>query len=302
MKIGFVVILAENRSLNLVPRYTFIRDIAQWAERTGFDSIWLYDHLLYRPEGKETIGIWECWTMLSALAEATERVELGTLVTCNTFRNPAILAKMAITVDEISAGRLILGLGAGWNQAEYDAFGLPFDHRVDRFEEALQIIGPLLKESHVDFTGKYYQDRNCENRTAGPRPGGPPIMIGTTGPRMLRLTARYADMWNAGYFGEPETFTGAYEQFKAACAAEGRDPATIQATAMLFYIPPEAVPVPDFTDPYLSGTPAEVAAVLRAYETLGVSHVMFHVVPYNDDSLASLAEGVQEWRSTNGNK
>src|SRR5207244_12084002 len=118
------------------------------------------------------------WTRPAALAEATHRVEIGTLVTCNSFRNPAILAKMATTVDEISHGRLILGVGAGWNEPEYQAFGLPHDHRVDRFEEALQIIKPLLRDGQVDFKGRYYQAPDCEIVSRGRRSDGPPLMVG----------------------------------------------------------------------------------------------------------------------------
>lgn len=146
-------------------------------------------------------GVWECWTVLAALAEATQRVEIGTLVLCNSLRNPAVLAKMATAIDEVSHGRLILGVGAGWNEPEYRAFGLPFDQRVDRFEEALQIIRPLLRDGHVDFTGRYYQAPNCEDLPRGPRADGPPLLVGSEGPRMLRLTAQYADLWNIGYMG-----------------------------------------------------------------------------------------------------
>jgi alkanesulfonate monooxygenase SsuD/methylene tetrahydromethanopterin reductase-like flavin-dependent oxidoreductase (luciferase family) len=145
MKIGLMVFLANDRSDNSKRPYDSIRADAQQAEADGFDSIWLADHLLYRNPGQPTRGIWECWTMLAALAEATRRVEIGTLVTPTSFRNPAILAKMATAADEVSHGRLILGVGAGWNEPEYRAFGLPFDHRVDRFEEALQILRPLLR-------------------------------------------------------------------------------------------------------------------------------------------------------------
>ncbi|HEY6285523.1 MAG TPA: LLM class flavin-dependent oxidoreductase, partial [Ktedonobacteraceae bacterium] len=162
MKIGLMVFLANDRENNSKRPYSAIRAIAQQAETDGFDSIWLADHLFYRYPGEPTRGIWECWTMLAALAEATQHVEIGTLVLCNSFRNPAILAKMATTADEVSGGRLILGVGAGWNEPEYQAFGLPFEHRVDRFEEALQILGPLLQEGHVDFAGQYYQARNCD--------------------------------------------------------------------------------------------------------------------------------------------
>src|SRR5690242_19737513 len=167
-----MVILANTREDNRVRPYDTIRAVAQQAETDGFDSIWLADHLFYRNPGQPTRGIWEGWTMLAALAEATQRVEIGTLVLCNSFRNPAILAKMATTVDEVSHGRLILGIGAGWNEPEYQAFGLPFDHRVDRFAEALQILRPLLREGHVDFMGHYYSARNCDDVPRGPRPGG----------------------------------------------------------------------------------------------------------------------------------
>ncbi len=169
MKIGLLVFLANDRENYSKRPYDTIRAVAQQAEKDGFDSIWLPDHFLYRNPGEPTRGIWECWTMLAALAEATQRVEIGSLVTCNSFRNPAILAKMATTVDEVSHGRLILGVGAGGNEPEYQAFGLPFDHRAGRFEEALQIIKPLLREGHVDFAGRYYQARNCEIVPRGPR-------------------------------------------------------------------------------------------------------------------------------------
>ncbi len=151
MKIGIVLPFAEDPDAGGMPSYATIRERALLAEAAGFDSIWLYDHLLFRFPDQPTVGIWEIWTVLSALAEATERVEIGTVVLCVPFRNPAILAKMADTLDEVSGGRLILGLGAGWNQPEFDAFGIPFDHRAARFEEALQIITPLLREGRVDF-------------------------------------------------------------------------------------------------------------------------------------------------------
>ena len=185
MKIGLMVFLANDREKFNKRSYDSIRAVVQQVESDGFDSIWLADHLLYRNPGEPTRGIWECWTMLGALAEATTRVEIGTLVTCNSFRNPAILAKMASTIDEVSHGRLILGIGAGWNKPEYEAFGVPFDHRVDRFEEALQIIKPLLRNGHVDFNGKFYQAKNCEIVPRGPSPEGPPLMIGAQGSRML---------------------------------------------------------------------------------------------------------------------
>src|SRR5438046_2801072 len=141
------------------------------------------DHLTMR-EGTQTTPVWEGWSLLSALAASTRRVELGTLVVATSFRNPALLAKIADTVDEISGGRLVLGLGAGWHEPEYLAFGYPFDHRVSRFAEAIAIIHGLLRDGCVDFDGTYSSPRDCELRPRGPRPQGPPIMIGSTSPRM----------------------------------------------------------------------------------------------------------------------
>ena len=204
MKIGFVIVLRGGmKTPGPAPRYTAVREMALHAEALGFDSLWLDDHLLYRDAGHPPVGIWECWTVLSALAEATTRVELGTLVLCNQFRNPALVAKMASTVYEVSNGRFILGIGAGWNEPEFQAFGIPFGHRVTRLEEALHIITPLLREGHVDFTGRYYQARDCEIVPRGPRASGPPLLIGGSGPRMLRLAAQYADMWNTAYLSVP---------------------------------------------------------------------------------------------------
>jgi alkanesulfonate monooxygenase SsuD/methylene tetrahydromethanopterin reductase-like flavin-dependent oxidoreductase (luciferase family) len=319
MKLGVVIMLADSRELGRPRRYREIRAMAQQVEGAGFDSIWLYDHLLYREAGEGTTGIWECWSMLSALAEATQRVELGTLVICNTFRNPALLAKMAITVDEISGGRLILGMGAGWNEPEYRAFGFPFDHRVDRFEEALQIVRPLLKEGRVDFQGKYYQAEECEIAPLGPRQlagepqarpaaarrgapqvkEGPALMVASMGPRMLRLAARYADLWNVTYLGQPETLLKPRQALWDACAEVGRDPASLPVTAVVLVAYPELMggrPVPEFDNGSLSGSPEEIAAGLRVYEQLGVEHLMIHLVPYLPQSLELMTAALKIYR------
>jgi alkanesulfonate monooxygenase SsuD/methylene tetrahydromethanopterin reductase-like flavin-dependent oxidoreductase (luciferase family) len=294
MKIGLVLVIAEHRELRRPYSYQKTREIAQQAEEAGFDSLWLYDHLLYRPLGEQTIGIWECWTFLSALADATRRMELGTLVACNSFRNPALLAKMAITLDEVSGGRLILGLGAGWNKPEYEAFGYPFDHRVDRFEEALRIINPLLKEGRVDFAGKYYQARDCEIRPVGPRKSGPPLMVGCGGTRMMGLTARYADLWNCGYFGHPDTFVRSRQEFLDTCQQSRRDPSTIGITAMLYVHYPKLMPLPEDLDyPPIAGTPTQVAKAMLGYEQLGVEHIMFHVLPYKPQAIRKLEQALQ---------
>src|SRR5215472_14059309 len=297
MKIGLLVSISNDREHNQTRPYKTIRAVAQQAETDGFDSIWLADHLFYRNPGEPTRGIWECWTILSALAEATRRVEIGPLVLCNTFRHPAILAKMATTLDEVSHGRLILGVGAGWNEPEYQAFGLPFDHRVDRFAEALQILKPLLKEGQVDFAGQYYQARNCDIVPRGPRREGPPLMVGSEGPRMLKLTAQYADLWNIGYMGKPETMAEPLAKIEAACREIGRDPATVGITALIgLWFPDLQAKKPSFLDHPLTGTVQEIAAAMRGYAELGVQHIMFQCWPYTLEARRLLTEALHLYR------
>jgi probable F420-dependent oxidoreductase len=299
VKIGLLAYQANDRETNSKRPYATIRAVAQQAEADGFDSVWLADHLLYRYPGQPTRGIWECWTTLVALAEATQHVELGSLVLCNSFRHPAVLAKMATAADEVSGGRLILGVGAGWNEPEYQAFGLPFDHRVDRFEEALQILRPLLKEGHVDFAGRYYQARNCDNVPCGPRPQGPPLLVGGEGPRMLRLTAQYADLWNIGYMGEPETMTEPLAKIEAACRQVGRDPATVGVTALIgLWFPDLQAKKPGFFDNPLKGTVQAIAEAMRGYAELGVQHIIFQCAPYTPEARQRLTEALQLYRVT----
>jgi probable F420-dependent oxidoreductase len=296
MKIGLYLFMANELENRRKRPYSSIRSIAQQAEKDGFDSVWLADHLIYRDPGEPDTGIWECWTVLSALAEATRRVEIGTLVICNSFRNPAILAKMATTADEVSGGRIILGIGAGWNEPEYRAFGLPFDHRVDRLEEALQIIKPLLRGGHVDFSGKYYKAENCDDVPRGPRSTGPPLMVGGEGSRMIRLAAKYGDLWNTGYMGGPETMADRFPKIQAACAATGRDTATLGVTAFIRLWFPDLQAKKPIDNP-LSGNSQEIATAMRGYEALGVQHIMFQISPYTEESRKRLTEALQLYRN-----
>jgi alkanesulfonate monooxygenase SsuD/methylene tetrahydromethanopterin reductase-like flavin-dependent oxidoreductase (luciferase family) len=301
VKIGLILLLANDPETNRKRSYDSIRAIAQQAERDGFDCLWLPDNFFERTPGESTRGWWECWTMLSALAEATKRVEIGTLILINAFRNPATLAKMATTLDEVSHGRLILGLGAGYpgyNESMYQAFGLPFEHQVDRLREALQILGPLLKEGHADFAGHYYHARNCEDVPRGPRPAGPPLLVGGIGPRMLKLSAQYADLWNTGYMGQPETMLQPLSKIEAACREIGRDPATLGITALVgLWFPDLQARRPRIFDHTLTGTVPELAAAMRGYADLGVQHLMFQCEPYVPTALQRLTEALQLYRS-----
>lgn len=299
MKIGVIMPVSENSETQYVARYPEIRARALQAEAAGFDSIWVYDHLLYRMPDQPPFGIWESWTILSALAEATSRVELGAIVMCTAFRNPAVLAKMATTLDEVSAGRLILGLGAGWHEPEFQAFGFPFDHLVSRFEESLEIIVPLLREGQVDFEGTYNRAPNCELRPRGPRASGPPILIGSFGPRTMRLTARHADSWNTCWLGQPTLLPERRAALEAACAEVGRDPATLEVTVgvrIAYLKPGETSPEPLDPDKILFGSVDEVAAAMRAHADHGVKHLICFIDPMTEESFAWLAEVMETYR------
>lgn len=298
MKVGVVIQLVELSDLGRALSWSEIKDVVLLTEEVGFDSVWVYDHLLYRDKKKKATGIWESWSMLTAMAAVTNKVDLGTLVACNSFRNPALLAKMAHTLDEISGGRFIMGLGAGWNQPEYDAFGFPFDHKVDRFEEALQIIQPLLKSGYVDFEGKYYQARDCEIIPRSPRKEGIPLLIGAFQPRMMKLTVKYADMWNACYMSIPRSTEKPLRGIRKACKEEGRDIDSIQKTFLIHLGFPELLGwKKEKKRGILSGSVEEIAQVLEEYEQLGTEHLMFHLSPSTPEGYKRLAKSVELYRS-----
>ena len=286
-------------------RWPEYRDMARAAEDVGFDSLWVGDHLLFRDPGLAPRGPWEAWSILAALAGITKRIRLGPLVASVSFHNPAMLAKKAATIDEISGGRLILGLGAGWNETEYRAFGFPFDHRLQRFEEALTIIRGLLRNGEVDFAGRYHQARECLLLPRPARPGGPPIMIGTMGSRMLRLTARYADAWNSWftwYGNRPAGLAVLKENVDAACVAEGRDPTTLERTAaVLVQLEDRAVPRrggPEESAPPVRGSSQEIADQIGALAAAGITHVQLVVDPITVRSIERLAPVVDALQSS----
>lgn len=276
-------------------RWPELRDIALAVEQTGFDSLWVGDHLLYRDPGLPPRGPWEAWSVLAALAAITERVAIGPLVAATSFHNPALLAKKAATVDEISGGRLIVGLGAGWNEVEYRAFGFPFDHRFDRFEEAFAIVRALLRDGHVDFAGRYYEARDCV--LLPPPARRVPIMIGSVGSRMLRLAAEHADGWNAWftwYGNRPEGIASVRAKVDAACEAVGRDPLSLERTVAVLVqvedrdVDPRGGPQ-ERAEP-LKGAPEELAAWLRGFADEGIAHVQLVVDPITVRSIERLGE------------
>ena len=305
-KIGLFISAVVGGMRDGALRWTDLVAMAQRAEEVGFDSIWLPDHLLFRFEGEPAHGPWECWSLLAALAASTSRLEIGSLVVCAGYRNPALLAKMAVTVDEISGGRLILGLGAGWHEPEFRAFGYPSDHRIARFEEAVGLIRSLLRDGRVDFQGEFFEARACELRPRGPRPEGPPILIGSlaNGPRMLRLAAAHADIFN-GWLVHARSYADQVPALRAAvdaaCAEVGRDPATLERTVgiavdqrELGERPPtptysETIPLSPGERQPLTGSPAEIAEELRRFADQGISHLQIAPVVDGMDGVEAMA-------------
>jgi alkanesulfonate monooxygenase SsuD/methylene tetrahydromethanopterin reductase-like flavin-dependent oxidoreductase (luciferase family) len=301
VRVGIVLPIAQEDGMAAPPSYAEIREVARTAEATGFDSVWVYDHLLFRSDG-ETTGIHECWTILSAIAEATERVELGTIVMCTSFRNPALLAKMAATLDHLSGGRLILGIGCGWHDPEYEAFGYPTDHKVGRFEEALTIIRGLIRHGRVDLDGRW--QRAADAVLAPPARPDLPILIAAKRPRMLELTARHADAWNLAWFGHPnDKLATGRADLLAACATVGRDPATLQQTVGIEVRYPDLLTVTPSVPPPgspLTGSAEDVAAGLIEHVELGAQHLIVAVDPATPAAVERLAAAVRLTRERVG--
>jgi probable F420-dependent oxidoreductase len=278
LRLGLNLPHSDGQMDGRTPRWTDILAMAQAGEALGFDGVWISDHIGFGdPEG-EWRGSWESWTLLTAIAASTERVTLGTYVTCAPFRNPAFLAKMAETLDEVSGGRVILGLGAGWNEPEFRAYGFPFEDRFDRFEDSLRIICSMLRTGTAHHDGRVVQARGARIEPRGPRPGGLPIMVGAAAPRMLRLTAELADHWN-GSLRAPGELEGKLRAVDDACRAAGRDPVTLRRSVEVLV---RTLPAGDDQPPEereLRGTPEQLARVLLGYADLGIDELQVQLRP-----------------------
>jgi len=265
--------------------------MARAAEETGFDSIWLGDHLLYRGDGRPERGPWDCWTALAGLAAVTERVELGPLVACTAFRPPGLLARAAAAVDELSGERLRVALGAGWNEEEFRAFGVPFDHRVSRFEEAFDVVRRLLAGERVSVEGAY---ATLDDAVLLPPPARcAPLMVGGIGPRLLAATLPHVDWWNTWFddFGNrAEGFPALNARVNEACERAGRDPREVQRSAcLLVQIDggagerrriPEAPPL----------DVADLQAELDALAQAGADEAILVLDPITESSIRAVAD------------
>jgi probable F420-dependent oxidoreductase len=274
--------------------------MAKAAEDSGFDSIWVGDHLLYRGDGLHERGPWEAWTLLAGLAAVTSRVKLGPLVACAGFHPPGVAAKMAATVDEISGGRLVFGIGAGWNEAEFSAFGIPFDHRVSRFEEWFDIVRTLLAGERATLDGSYWK---AGDAVVLPTPARRiPLMVGSNGPRALAMTLPYVDAWNTWYddYGNsPEGFSALNARITAAAELAGRTPGEITRSACVLVAMEGATndrPY-DKACPPVTGTLSEISDHIRAVAAAGADEVIVVANPITESSIRYLSQIVETARS-----
>jgi probable F420-dependent oxidoreductase len=268
--------------------------MARAAEEVGFDSIWLGDHLMYR-DGRGARGPWDAWTLLAALAASTERVRLGPLVACAAFHPPGILARMAASLNEVSGGRFVLGMGAGWNRTEFDAFGLPFDHRASRFEEAFEIVRRLLAGERVTFGGRFH---HVDDAVLSPAPSSrPEMMIGSNGERVLRACLPYVDGWNTwfdGYGNDPVGFAKLNERVTALAADAGRRPDDVRRSACVLVVLDRGAterPIPDGITPFEGSTDA-IASGLREVSDAGADEAIVVLGPITERSIRSLGDVV----------
>ena len=271
-------------------RWSEVAAIARVAEDSGFDSIWVGDHMLYRADGRPDRGPWDVWTQLAALAAVTTRVRLGPLVAATAFHPPGILARMAASVDEVSGGRLVLGLGAGWNEPEFRAFGIPMDRLASRFEEAFEIVRRLTAGERVTFHGSFH---SVDDAVLLPRPARRiPLMLGSTGARMLAIGMPHVDVWNTWYswYGNsPEGFGSRRVEIDAACRSAGRSPGDVKYSACVLVAAGGA-----------SERPHEVPAVgikklashLRALEEAGADEAILVLDPITERSTRAVADAI----------
>jgi alkanesulfonate monooxygenase SsuD/methylene tetrahydromethanopterin reductase-like flavin-dependent oxidoreductase (luciferase family) len=245
---------------------SFDETVERWRlfERLGYDSAWVCDHLIQpsRPNGP----YFEGWTLLAALAARTERIRIGVLVSSNTFRHPALLAKEAVTVDHVSNGRLELGLGAGWYVPEHEKFGIDFPppaELVDRFREAVEVLDLLLRQEITTYPGQHYRLAEAPTRPGPVQRPRPPFTLGAHGPKMLRIVARHAETWNS--FGTPTEMKERNAILDDACRAIGRDPATLRRSLYGWASKMGA-------DPWAS--PAAFEDVVARYREVGVNEFL----------------------------
>jgi probable F420-dependent oxidoreductase len=289
VELGLNLPYVEGSMDGQTPRWTDILAMARTAEAIGFDALWVSDHVGFGDPTGEWQGAWESWTLLAALAASTRRVALGPYVLAVPLRNPAVLAKMAETLDEVSGGRLILGLGAGWNEAEFTSYGIPFDDRFQRFEDGLRVITDMLRSGRSTLDGDTIRTRSARLEPRGPRPDGLPVMVGANGPRMLRLTAELADHWNGGLRSIDEV-PAQLEALDVACRDVGRTrPITKSIEVLVRPGSSDAPPEPR----EIRGDPGSIASDLLRFAQLGIDHLQVQLRPNSIAGVQAFAPVIE---------
>jgi alkanesulfonate monooxygenase SsuD/methylene tetrahydromethanopterin reductase-like flavin-dependent oxidoreductase (luciferase family) len=292
MQVGAIISLAELAGPGVPQSYAEIRDQVRYAEAAGLDTVWFADHLLGLDPDDVTGSPWEAWSVLCALAEATTTIRLGTLVLCTAFRPPSVLARMADTLQEVSDGRLVLGLGAGWHRPEFRAFGVPFDYRAGRFADSLRIICGMLRYGHDTYAGPFHSIHEAPVRERPGRPV-PRILVAGRRPRMLRLTAELADAWNLAWYGRPEQdFLDTNAELSRICESIGRDPSTLARSVGVRIAYPGKDAIPDLRRTPLPGDAPAIADALAAWQAEGMSEVICWVDGTDRAGIDLVAEAV----------
>lgn len=302
-KMGFGVMMpvSEGSAFGPTPTFQDIAGVARHAESLGLDALWFADHLIMQtPPGEGEIrGVWEPYPLMAGVAAVTESIAIGTMVSCLGWRHPAIVAKMVEMIDDISGGRFIFGVGAGWHEPEYEMFGFPWDHRVSRFEDAISIISPLLREGRADYRGEFWQANAAVNAPRGPRAaeGGAPVLFGSNGPRMLKLMARFGDAWNTNWHANAAEAQEKIDVVDRTFEEAGRDPATLVKTVG------SNVAFAGATGRRanaISGSPQAVAEAFQSFRELGFRHMVVGLDPATNGGLDSLAEAISLVDKHNG--
>jgi len=277
-----------------------IRDLTLLAEELGFGTVWSPDELMGRlVKDGPRYGFWDGYAVTAAMAALTSRIKVGTWVASSLHRNPGIIAKAAATIDDISRGRFVLGLGAGHAGSGAHAFGLPEDHIYERFEEALEIIVPLLRTGRADYEGTYHVARDLEQLPPGPRPGGIPILLAGHGHKGYRHAARLADIWScyATERSHIDELGPRVAAFEAACAEVGRDPATVGRSAGVVVAPLSGASHTGLFGTNIAGSAEEVAAAFRTFRDAGFTQLEFMFEPQTGEALEAMGRVLELLRA-----
>lgn len=286
MSLGLMIPVREGSMGGETPRFDDLVAMATAARSAGFEAVWFGDHVTMG-EGDAMSGAWEAWTMMAGVAARVPGIHIGPLVSGTGFRNPGVIAKMAEALDEISDGRFILGLGAGWNETEYRQLGIPFNYRASRLEEAVGIIRPLLRDGAATYVGRFWQAHGAVNRPRSPHGRNIPLLIGTNGDRLLRTVARFADAWNSDWEGDPERMRDLVARADAACDAIDRPRHSLVKTGSArFAMDADAARRPDL----VSGTADAMAHRLVAFRDLGLRHLVCGLEPRTRETIAAFGK------------